>query len=161
MRCDLFFDHALLPSGWARDVRISVADGVIASVAHDATCEGAQHTIGIAVPGLPNLHCHAFQRGMAGIDRLLQHPAIEVQPGKLAIDEALGAGADRWTGLGIPFFFFNYSGLRGFHQISIHPKVNGAAAPAETVQTMLSRRRFNDIDVPAACAVKMRAGALD
>ncbi len=67
MRCDLFFDHALLPSGWARDVRISVADGVIASVAHDATCEGAQHTIGIAVPGLPNLHCHAFQRGMAGL----------------------------------------------------------------------------------------------
>jgi len=67
VRCDLFFDHALLPSGWARDVRISVADGVIASVAHDATCEGAQHTIGIAVPGLPNLHCHAFQRGMAGL----------------------------------------------------------------------------------------------
>src|SRR5438874_1702188 len=76
---------------------------------------------------------------MAGIDRLLQHPAIEVQPGKLAIDEALGAGADRWTGLSVPFFFFNYSGLRGFHQISIHPKVNGAAAPAEAVQTMCYR----------------------
>jgi formimidoylglutamate deiminase len=67
LRCELFFDHALMPSGWTRNVRISVADGAIASVAHDATCEGAQHIIGIAVPGLPNVHCHAFQRGMAGL----------------------------------------------------------------------------------------------
>ena len=33
MRRELFFDHALLPTGWARDVRIEVADGTIASVA--------------------------------------------------------------------------------------------------------------------------------
>jgi hypothetical protein len=85
-----------------------------------------------------------------------------MQPGKLAIDEALGAGADRWTGLGIRFFFFNYSSLRGIHQISIHPKVNGSATLCrDGAKHVLSRRRFNDIDVPAACAVKMRAGSLD
>jgi len=27
-----FFDHALLPAGWARDVRIDVADGTIVAV---------------------------------------------------------------------------------------------------------------------------------
>ena len=32
-----------------------------------------------------------LERGMAGIDRFLQHPAIEMQPGQLPIDEALGA----------------------------------------------------------------------
>jgi formimidoylglutamate deiminase len=63
----LFFDHALLPAGWARDVRIEVADGVIVSVATNAAREGALRIPGIAVPGLPNLHCHAFQRGMAGL----------------------------------------------------------------------------------------------
>ena len=26
-----------------------------------------QHVSGLAIPGLPNLHCHAFQRGMAGL----------------------------------------------------------------------------------------------
>jgi hypothetical protein len=31
---------------------------------------------------------------MAGIDRLLEHPAVEMQPGQLAIDEALGARAN-------------------------------------------------------------------
>jgi formiminoglutamate deiminase len=68
----LLFDHALLPDGWAQNVRIEVADGVIASVAHGvppdgAGRDGAERIPGIAVPGIPNLHCHAFQRGMAGL----------------------------------------------------------------------------------------------
>src|ERR1700738_2361129 len=28
---------------------------------------GAERVAGIALPGLPNLHCHAFQRAMAGL----------------------------------------------------------------------------------------------
>ena len=67
MRRELFFDHALLPTGWASDVRITVADGVISAVAAGAARGGAEHIAGIAVPGLPNLHCHAFQRGMAAL----------------------------------------------------------------------------------------------
>lgn len=67
MRRELFFDHALLPSGWASGVRISVADGTIVSVTEGAMREGAERIAGIAIPGLPNLHCHAFQRGMAGL----------------------------------------------------------------------------------------------
>ena len=61
------FDHALLPSGWAHDVRVDVSDGTIARVAPNAQPAGAQHIAGLAIPGMPNLHCHAFQRGMAGL----------------------------------------------------------------------------------------------
>jgi formimidoylglutamate deiminase len=64
---ELFFEHALLPAGWARDVRMTVADGTIQSVCQSATRAGAEWLPGIAVPGLPNLHSHAFQRGMAGL----------------------------------------------------------------------------------------------
>jgi formimidoylglutamate deiminase len=64
---ELFFDHALLPDRWARDVRISVADGTIASVVSAAERAGAERIAGIAVPGIPNLHSHAFQRAMAGL----------------------------------------------------------------------------------------------
>jgi formiminoglutamate deiminase len=67
LRRELFFDHALLPSGWARDVRVSVADGGIVAVAAGGSRTGADRVPGIAVPGIPNLHCHAFQRGMAGL----------------------------------------------------------------------------------------------
>jgi len=67
MRRRLFFDQALLPAGWARAVRVDVADGLIESVASNASADGAERRSGIAVPGLPNLHSHAFQRGMAGL----------------------------------------------------------------------------------------------
>jgi formiminoglutamate deiminase len=44
-----------------------VADGTIAQVTADAPRDGARHIAGLAIPGMPNLHCHAFQRGMAGL----------------------------------------------------------------------------------------------
>jgi formimidoylglutamate deiminase len=62
----LFFDHALLPDGWARDVRIGVAGGIVSVVEAGATADGSLRVSGIALPGLPNLHCHTFQRAMAG-----------------------------------------------------------------------------------------------
>ena len=67
MRQTLIFDQALLPDGWARNVRVAIANGCIAEIMPDATAAGAEQVAGIALPGLPNLHCHAFQRGMAGL----------------------------------------------------------------------------------------------
>jgi formiminoglutamate deiminase len=63
----LLFDHAFLPEGWARDVRVDIRDGAIVRVEAGAKADGARHMPGIAVPGLPNLHCHTFQRAMAGL----------------------------------------------------------------------------------------------
>ena len=62
----LHFGTALLPEGWARDVAITVRDGRIAAVeAGVPAAMGAEiHAIGL--PGLPNLHSHAFQRAIAG-----------------------------------------------------------------------------------------------
>ncbi|MEH3145701.1 MAG: formimidoylglutamate deiminase [Methylobacterium frigidaeris] len=63
----LWFRSALLPGGWARDVRITVEGGRIAAVAAGVAPEAGDERHGIAVPGLSNLHSHAFQRGMAGL----------------------------------------------------------------------------------------------
>jgi formimidoylglutamate deiminase len=63
----LFFDHALLPSGWATDVAIDVEEGVIRAIRANAASDGRERIAGIALPGLPNLHSHTFQRGMAGL----------------------------------------------------------------------------------------------
>jgi formimidoylglutamate deiminase len=65
---DFFFDTALLEGGWAHDVRISVSSGgSIVSVTEDASPRGAERHAGIAVPGVPNVHSHAFQRALAGL----------------------------------------------------------------------------------------------
>lgn len=63
----LFFDHALLPEGWARNVAIRVRDGFIEAITVDAQPEGAERAGAIALPGLASLHSHTFQRGMAGL----------------------------------------------------------------------------------------------
>jgi formimidoylglutamate deiminase len=60
--------EALLPSGWASDVRIEVdRSGVIASVTPRSPPAGAERLHGPVLPGLCDLHCHAFQRAMAGL----------------------------------------------------------------------------------------------
>jgi formiminoglutamate deiminase len=63
----LWFEHALLADGWADRVRVEVAQGVIGALQADAEPEADDERGGIAVPGLPNLHSHAFQRAMAGL----------------------------------------------------------------------------------------------
>jgi len=63
----MFFQHALLPDGWAENVRIAVADDVISEVTPDAAPSPDEARHGIALPGMPNLHSHAFQRAFAGL----------------------------------------------------------------------------------------------
>ena len=64
----LFAGSALLPTGWATDVRLEVADdGDLAAVTAGAKADNAERLAGPVVPGMPNLHSHAFQRAMAGL----------------------------------------------------------------------------------------------
>lgn len=63
----LYFERALLPEGWAQNVRVTLADGRFASVEAGAVAVPGDERHAIAFPGLANLHSHAFQRGMAGL----------------------------------------------------------------------------------------------
>lgn len=59
--------QALLPGGWTRNVRIGIENGLIASIQADAAFPSGERVEAIGLPGMPNLHSHAFQRGMAGL----------------------------------------------------------------------------------------------
>ena len=62
-------ETALLDGEIRRDVAIILDDaGRIAGVAADSdAAEGDERLRGLVVPGMPNLHSHAFQRAMAGL----------------------------------------------------------------------------------------------
>ncbi len=60
-------ENALLADGWARDVRFTIANGLIASVQTGVPASPDDETHRITVPGLANVHSHAFQRAMAGL----------------------------------------------------------------------------------------------
>lgn len=65
----LFADDALLPTGWARDVLLAWdAQGALVQVEADAARPAdVPLAAGPVIPGLPNLHSHAFQRALAGL----------------------------------------------------------------------------------------------
>lgn len=65
----IFAANALLPTGWARDVLIAWdGAGRITAVTPGAQRpEGAAIAPGPVIPGMPNLHSHAFQRAFAGL----------------------------------------------------------------------------------------------
>jgi cytosine/adenosine deaminase-related metal-dependent hydrolase len=65
----LFARDALLPTGWAHDVLVDVAaDGSIRAVdVAFAAPVDAERLQGPLVPGISNVHSHAFQRALAGL----------------------------------------------------------------------------------------------
>lgn len=66
-RTGLWFHSLLLPEGWADNVRLTLADGRFETVTRDVPSKPQDERHEIGLPGLPNLHSHAFQRGMAGL----------------------------------------------------------------------------------------------
>jgi formimidoylglutamate deiminase len=70
-----FAERVLLPAGWANNVRFEVsADGFLTKVQADSDRQGAELINGAVVPGMPNLHSHAFQRAMAGLAEVAGNP---------------------------------------------------------------------------------------
>jgi formimidoylglutamate deiminase len=68
---EIAFESALLPDGIAAPVSIAIgADGTIERVSAGRPAQGPAPVRGLAVPGMPNLHSHAFQRAMAGAAEL-------------------------------------------------------------------------------------------
>ncbi|MCQ2003304.1 formimidoylglutamate deiminase [Rhizobium sp. NRK18] len=63
----VFAEKALLAEGWKKNVRITFDGCSIESVTPDATPQAGDERHAIVVPGMPNLHSHAFQRAMAGL----------------------------------------------------------------------------------------------
>ena len=61
------FASALLPEGWAPNVRVEIADGKFAGIERDVPPAAGDERVAVALPGMCNVHSHGFQRGMAGL----------------------------------------------------------------------------------------------
>jgi formiminoglutamate deiminase len=97
----LWFASALTPLGWVENVRIGIEAGRIARMEPgvEATPHDEQH--GLAIPGIPNVHSHAFQRALAGLT------------------ERAGAGADSfWTWRNLMYRFVERLGPEDIEAIS-------------------------------------------
>ena len=63
----IFAKRALLATGWARKVRLTVAKGRISAIEEGSAARPGDVSVDTLLPALSNLHSHAFQRAMAGM----------------------------------------------------------------------------------------------
>jgi formimidoylglutamate deiminase len=69
-----FADFAWLPHGWGANTRINIADSTFSDVEEDTERHDATRLGRFVLPGMPNLHSHAFQRAMAGLAERQTNP---------------------------------------------------------------------------------------
>ncbi|MBV8665263.1 MAG: formimidoylglutamate deiminase [Burkholderiaceae bacterium] len=71
----LLAEYALLPDGWHQDVHLEWdATGLLRKVSPGKPAAVAPRAPGIVLPGMANLHSHAFQRAMAGLTEYRAKP---------------------------------------------------------------------------------------
>jgi formimidoylglutamate deiminase len=67
--------RALVGAAWEEDVCITVDEqGNFSKIIGNSECKGAERLNGPVVPGMANLHSHAFQRAMAGLTEMRGSP---------------------------------------------------------------------------------------
>jgi formimidoylglutamate deiminase len=134
----LFAADAYLPEGWRSNVLLRWDEtGTLREVRPDATAPaGVARAHGPLLPGMPNLHSHAFQRAMAGLTEYRANPsdtfwswrdlmyrfALRLTP------DALAAIA-RW--LYVEMLKCGYTSVCEFHYVHHAPDGARYARPAE------------------------------
>ncbi|MBC7452534.1 MAG: formimidoylglutamate deiminase [Massilia sp.] len=149
----LFARHALLPQGWQADVRIEWdADGDITAVTPKSEQTPGELATEFVLPGMVNLHSHAFQRALGGLT------------------ETAGDGPDSfWTWRDLMYRFartitpehiesiaaqlfaeclrHGYTSVCEFHYVQRDPQGAKYARPAETAERVVAAARLAGIGV--------------
>ncbi|WP_146015100.1 amidohydrolase family protein, partial [Burkholderia pseudomallei] len=150
----LFAEQAYLPGGWRRDVLLRWnAAGALVDVSADAAAPaGVARANGPLLPGMPNLHSHAFQRAMAGLTEYRANPsdtfwswrdlmyrfALKITP------DALAAVA-RW--LYVEMLKSGYTSVCEFHYVHHAPDGARYARPAELAARVVGAARDAGIGI--------------
>lgn len=160
----LLAERALLPQGWGRDVRIEIDDGgIIRSVAIGAGADGAERAGGTVLPGMPNVHSHAFQRAMAGLAERLPGPATDFWTWRAVMyefagrfDPAMALAVARQAY--VEMLEAGYTAVGEFHYLHHRPDGSAYADPAELALAHLEAARDAGIGITMLPALYQTGG---
>ena len=140
----LVFARAWLAGGVARNVAVEVAaGGTIRAVGPARPDEIAAAIPGLAIPGMPNLHSHAFQRAMAGSTETAGEgsdsfwtwrDAMYRFVDRLAPEDVAAIGAYVY----LEMLAAGYTSVAEFHYVHHRPDGMPYAAPATLSQAVRS-----------------------
>ena len=148
-----FAAEALLPEGWARDVRIEVDErGDFARVQANSTPDDAERLDGPVLPGMANLHSHAFQRAMAGLTEVRATPDDDFWTWRELMYQFVArlTPADAQaiaTHLYIEMLLQGYTAVAEFHYVHNDARARPYADPAEMLLRHLAAARESGIAI--------------
>lgn len=159
-----FAERALLPSGWANDVRLEVAaDGLLTHIQADSSADGTERLGGPLLPGMPNLHSHAFQRAMAGLAEVAGNPNDSFWTWRELMYRLVGKIAPEQLGiiarqLYIEMLKAGYTSVAEFHYV--HHDVSGQpyADPTELSRQISQAAASSGIGLTLAPVLYSHAG---
>jgi formimidoylglutamate deiminase len=147
----LFARHALLPQGWAADVLIEWdGDGTLLALTPGSAPAAGVAQAQLVLPGMVNLHSHAFQRALGGLTEtagdnpdsfwtwreLMYRFARNITPEQIeAIAAQLYAECLR----------HGYTAVCEFHYVQRAPDGSLYARPAETAERVVAAARATGI----------------
>jgi formimidoylglutamate deiminase len=147
----LFARHALLPEGWRKDVLLEWDEhGDLSAVLAGADIPAGVERADYVLPGMTNLHSHAFQRAMAG----LAERAGETKDSFWTWRELMYRFAGRITPeqmeavasqLHVECLRHGYTGICEFHYVQRDPDGELYANPAETALRIAEAARQSGI----------------
>jgi formimidoylglutamate deiminase len=147
----LFARHALLPEGWRADVLLEWDErGDLTGVRAGAEAPAGAERADYVLPGMTNLHSHAFQRAMAG----LVEKAGDTQDSFWTWRELMYRFAGRITPeqmeavasqLHVECLRHGYTGICEFHYVQRDPDGELYANPAETALRIAEASRQSGI----------------
>jgi formimidoylglutamate deiminase len=160
----LWAETALLPDGFAAGVRLEIdAAGDLVSVRAGASAAGAEWLAGIVLPGMPNLHSHAFQRAMAGLAerqgageasfwtwRAVMYRFLE----RIGPDELAAIAAQLY----VEMLEAGYTAVGEFHYLHHRPDGVAYDDPAELSQAILRAQREAGIGLTHLPVLYMAGG---
>ena len=176
--------HALLPEGWARDVLL-VWDGagtLTAVSAETPAPTDAPRAAGVLLPGLPNLHSHAFQRAFAGLAEYRgdRNDASTEACTEASTDDSADSADSFWTWRDLMYRFAlaispdqleavatqlyiemlqaGYTAVCEFHYLHHDPRGRPYADPAEMALRLLAAARHAGIGITLLPVLYQHAG---
>jgi formimidoylglutamate deiminase len=160
----LWAETALLPDGFADAARLEIDDGGdITAVQVGAAPAAAERVSGVVLPGMPNLHSHAFQRAMAGLAERLEPGEASFWSWRTVMYRFLERiGPDELRAIASQLYIemleAGYTAVGEFHYL--HHQVDGSAYadPAEMSWAILEAQRASGIGLTHLPALYMAGG---
>jgi len=164
MRNGRFFaEHAWLPMGFANGVTFATADTGLKAVSAGDPRDSAEPLGRYVLPGMPNLHSHAFQRAMAGLAERQSNPddsfwtwreVMYAFAGRIGPDELRAISAQLY----VEMLKAGYTQVCEFHYLHHQPDGKPYADPAAMSLALIEAAKESGIGLTLMPTLYMTGG---